>query len=234
MSETNLSDLPDRSQDYLKVIWDICERTGEPAALKDVAAQTGQKTSTASEAVRRLTDRGLVSHRPYAGMTLTGEGTRLALGMMRRHRLLEMFLCTTLGYTWDEVHEEADVLEHSVSDKLIERIDAHLGHPVRDPHGDPIPDVDGEMVGHVSESLSGVEEGGSVTVDRVSDRDPELLRYLADHGIRPGAGLTVLPAPFPGMSVVRVDRPSGPRGSDAPVDVPMTAAGIAAIHVTRD
>ena len=231
---TSLSDLPDRSQDYLKVIWDICERTGEPAALKDVAAQTGQKTSTASEAVRRLTDRGLVSHRPYSGVTLTGEGSRLALGMMRRHRLLEMFLCTTLGYTWDEVHEEADVLEHSVSDKLIERIDTHLGHPVRDPHGDPIPDADGEMVDIPSEVLTGIEEGIGVTVDRVSDRDPELLRYLAVHGIRPGAGLTVLPPLFPGMSVVRVERPAGPHGEHAATDVPMTAAGIAAIYVTRD
>ncbi|MBI8989484.1 iron dependent repressor, metal binding and dimerization domain protein [Corynebacterium meridianum] len=230
---TSLSDLPDRSQDYLKVIWDICERTGEPAALKDVAAQTGQKTSTASEAVRRLTERGLVRHRPYSGVTLTDEGTRLAIGMMRRHRILEMFLCTTLGYTWDEVHEEADVLEHSVSDKLIERIDAHLGHPVRDPHGDPIPDHDGAMVDSMSEPLSGVEEGANVTVDRVSDRDPELLRYLADHGIRPGAGLSVLPPPFPGMSVIRVERPSGTRGTDAPFDVPMTTAGIAAISVIR-
>ncbi|MBI8999386.1 metal-dependent transcriptional regulator [Corynebacterium sp. CCM 9185] len=234
MPETNLSDLPDKSQDYLKVIWDICERTGSPAMLKDVAAQTGQKTSTASEAVRRLTDRGLVSHRPYSGMTLTKEGTQLALGMMRRHRLLEMFLCTTLGYTWDEVHDEADVLEHSVSDKLIERIDAHLGYPVRDPHGDPIPDVDGAMVDIPSEVLTGVEEGVEVTVDRVSDRDPELLRYLADHGIRPGTGLTVLPPPFPGMSVVRVERPAGPHEEDTAADVPMTAAGIAAIYVTRD
>ncbi|MEZ2121593.1 MULTISPECIES: metal-dependent transcriptional regulator [unclassified Corynebacterium] len=229
----SLADLPDRSQDYLKVIWDICERTGEAAALKDVAAQTGQKTSTASEAVRRLTERGLVSHRPYSGVTLTEEGTRLALGMMRRHRLLEMFLCTTLGYTWDEVHEEADVLEHSVSEKLIERIDAHLGHPARDPHGDPIPDTDGEMIDDVSESLTGVEEGNRVTVDRVSDRDPELLRYLADHGIRPGARLTVLSPPFPGMSVVRVDRPAGAKEEQTPVEVPMTAAGIAAISVTR-
>lgn len=195
----HVSDLPDRSQDYLKAIWTVAEHTGHPAPVGELAARVGQKTTTASEAIRRLAVKGLVEHRPYQGVSLTAEGTRLALAMVRRHRLLETFLVQVLGYTWDEVHEDAELLEHSASDRFIERIDAHLGHPRRDPHGDPIPDVHGETGIHEWIPLAAVGAGETVTVEQADDRDPQLLRYLADHHLVPGARLTVAGPPVAGM-----------------------------------
>ncbi|GAB3699972.1 metal-dependent transcriptional regulator [Corynebacterium nasicanis] len=206
----HVTDLPDRSQDYLKAIWDIAEQTSAPVALGDLARATGQKLPTASEAVKRLARQGLVDHQPYAGVTLTAEGRRLALGMVRRHRLLETFLVTVLGYTWDEVHEDADLLEHGVSDRLLARIDTHLGHPARDPHGDPIPAADGsveELSGH---SLAAAQPGTDVIIEQINDHDPGLLRYLAEHGIGPGVRVSVAAAPVAGLLSVRVGRRTVP------------------------
>lgn len=217
----NVSELPEKTQDYLKVVWDLCERTGQAASLGDIADQMGQKTSTTSEGIKRLTERGLLDHPKYGGISLTDEGRSLAMVMVRRHRLIETFLHSMLGYSWDEVHVEADKLEHAVSDTFVARIDALLGHPARDPHGDPIPDVDGivETVG--LRDIGHVAIGESVVVDRIHDRDPELLRYLAENGIRPGVAVTVSATPYPGMRMLNVDGK----------DVPLAETSLWAINV---
>ncbi|WP_143336750.1 metal-dependent transcriptional regulator [Corynebacterium pacaense] len=202
----HISDLPDKSQDYLKTIWDITDRSaGRAATLGEIAEILGQKTPTASEAIKRLASRDLVHHERYAGVTLTPTGRALALEMVRRHRLLETFLHDVLGYTWDEVHEDADLLEHAASDRLIARIDAHLGHPDRDPHGDPIPTEEGVIEDLGNTTLASVEPGVSVSISRVHDTDPELLRYLAGHGVTPGSRITITDKPLAGMVTVLIE-----------------------------
>ncbi|ALC05112.1 hypothetical protein CDES_03295 [Corynebacterium deserti GIMN1.010] len=202
----HISDLPDRSQDYLKTIWDITELVDDkPAALGDIAEKMNQKTPTASEAIKKLATRGLVNHEKYAGVTLTEKGKALAIDMVRRHRLLETFLHDVLGYTWDEVHADADLLEHAASDKLIERIDAHLGRPRRDPHGDPIPNAEGVIEEVPRTTLAAIKPGETVTISRVQDIDPELLRYLAQYNVAPGSRITVNSGPLAGMVHIIVE-----------------------------
>ncbi|QYR18131.1 metal-dependent transcriptional regulator [Corynebacterium glutamicum] len=202
----HISDLPDRSQDYLKTIWDITELLDDqPAALGDIAEKMNQKTPTASEAIKKLAARGLVNHEKYAGVTLTEQGKMLAIDMVRRHRLLETFLHDVLGYTWDEVHADADLLEHAASDQLIERIDAHLGRPRKDPHGDPIPTAEGVIEESPRTTLEAVQPGETVTISRVKDIDPELLRYLAQYNASPGCRITVASGPLAGMVHVVVE-----------------------------
>lgn len=133
------------AQDYLKVIWTAQEWSQEKVSTKLLAERIGVSASTVSEAVRKLADQNLVVHARYGAITLTEEGRRAAVAMVRRHRLIETFLVQELGYGWDEVHDEAEVLEHAVSETLMARIDAKLGHPDRDPHGDPIPSADGAV-----------------------------------------------------------------------------------------
>lgn len=200
----HVSDLPDRSQDYLKAIWTVTEYSGGSAPLGELAARVGQKTTTASEAIRRLANKGLLKQEPYRGVMLTPKGRELAVAMVRRHRLLETFLVRALDYTWDEVHEDAELLEHAVSDRFLARIDAYLGHPDRDPHGDPIPDAQGRVEKVEGVSLAAIGEGESATVEQIDDRDPQLLRYLADHGVVPGAHLTVPGSPVAGVLRVKV------------------------------
>ncbi|QQU89226.1 metal-dependent transcriptional regulator [Corynebacterium glucuronolyticum] len=198
-------DLPDRSQDYLKAIYDHEERSSTPATLTKVAEVVGQKPSTASEAIKRLASIGLVNHERYQGITLTSEGRRIALAMARRHRVLETFLVETLGYTWDEVHEEADVLEHAVSDRFLERLDAQLGYPTHDPHGDPIPAADGTIAQTATVPLSRVAPGKGIRIARIGDSDPELLRYLAEQNILPGHIIDMPEPPVAGIAHVLVD-----------------------------
>ncbi|WP_130839438.1 metal-dependent transcriptional regulator [Corynebacterium neomassiliense] len=219
----HVSELPDRSQDYLKKIYDLQEwgRAGTGnyggATLSTLAAELGQRRSTASEAVKRLVAEGLVVHAPYGDITLSEEGRRLALQMVRRHRLIETYLQRELGYARDEVHNEAEVLEHAVSDLFIPRIDAAMGHPDRDPHGDPIPDPEGRVEESATVPLSGAQVGDRLYVDRVSDRDGALLRYLEDHGVLPGAVIEVGERPYPDMATVRV----------------LTAGGAAEVQLSR-
>ena len=170
------------AQDYLKVIWSAQEWTDRPVTTKALASRLGVGTSTVSETVRRLVDAGLVSHEPYGAVGLTDEGRAHALQMVRRHRLLETFLVAQLGYGWDEVHDEAEVLEHAVSDGFVERIATLLGDPVRDPHGDPIPGPDGSVRVPPARALW-ESQAGRWRVARISDADPELLRYLASVGL---------------------------------------------------
>ena len=180
-------------QDYLKVIWDLEEWDDGPVHPTDIAERTGMKQSTISGALSRMVNAGLVEHKPYGRVGLTSAGRRSAVTMVRRHRLLETFLVEVLGYSWDEVHEEADALEHAVSEKLVDRIDRYLGHPAQDPHGDAIPTESGSMpVVPLTKSLSHVEDGQTVRVWRVSDQDPALLRYLSKHKVRPGTLLKLV------------------------------------------
>jgi DtxR family transcriptional regulator, Mn-dependent transcriptional regulator len=177
------ADLTPVAQDYLKAVWSAREWADEAVTTGLLADRLGVGPSTVSETVRRLTAQGLLGHEPYRGIWLTDLGRRYALVMVRRHRLLETWLVRDLGYRWDEVHDEAEVLEHAVSDRLVDRISARLGHPERDPHGDPIPSATGRVVRPDAVSLVDLPTGGRGVIARISDADPEALRYLADLGL---------------------------------------------------
>ena len=157
-----------------------------------LAEKLGVRTSSASDGVKKLAEQGLVNHVTYGGITLTETGTRAALAMVRRHRLLETFLVQELGYEWDEVHDEAEVLEHAVSNRLVRAIDEKLGHPTRDPHGDPIPSADGAA--HLPNAVVlAMAAPGQYVISRISDADARRLRHFADLGITPDAMLSVSP-----------------------------------------
>jgi DtxR family Mn-dependent transcriptional regulator len=154
--------------------------------------------------VKRLAELGLVEHQPYHGVSLTGDGRRVALEVLRHHRLLELYLAESLGVPWDRVHEEAEVLEHVLSEELEELIAASLGDPRRDPHGDPIPTRDLMIDEGNTVSLQSLPAGARGTFTRVSDSDPEMLRFLAERGIAPGDELEVVEKqPFDGPLFVR-------------------------------
>lgn len=149
--------------------------------------------------------RAFVEHTPHRGVSLNDEGRKRALAVIRRHRLLETFLFQVLGFTWDEVHEEAERLEHYISDQLEQRIAEYLGHPAKDPHGDPIPSKDGKIVENAHVPLSEVALGSVVRVSRVSDEQSEVLRYLSSLGIEPGVTMTLADkAPFDGPFMVHL------------------------------
>ncbi len=201
----NPRDLTTVAQDYLKVIWTAQEWSLEKVSTKMLAERIGVSASTASESIRKLADQGLVDHEKYGAVTLTDAGRRAALAMVRRHRLMETFLVRILGYSWDEVHDEAEVLEHAVSDRMLDRIDAKLGYPKRDPHGDPIPAADGQVPTPDARQLSVCEDGDAGTVARISDADPEMLRYFDSVGITLDSRLLVLARrDFAGMISVAI------------------------------
>ena len=170
------------AQDYLKVVWSAGEWSTAPVTTKMLAERLGVGAPTVSETVRRLCDQGLLTHPPYGAVELTPLGRAHAVAMVRRHRLIETFLVRELGYGWDEVHDEAEVLEHAVSDLLVERLAARLGHPTRDPHGDPIPDADGSVRVPTARLLRDLEPGRWV-VARISDADPARLRTFTRLGL---------------------------------------------------
>ena len=198
------------AQDYLKVIWNAQEWSREKVSTKMLAEKIGVSASTASESIRKLAEQGLVDHEKYGAVTLTESGRRAALAMVRRHRLLEAFLVKELGYSWDEVHDEAEVLEHAVSDRLVARIDAKLGFPQRDPHGDPIPGSDGRVPTPPARQLWSCVDGDIGTVARISDKDPEMLRYFDSIGISLDSRLRVVTRrEFAGMISVAVESADG-------------------------
>ena len=220
--DSNPRDLTTVAQDYLKTIWTVQEWSHEKVSTKLLAERIGVSPSTASESIRKLADQGLVNHEKYGAVTLTDEGRRAALHMVRRHRLMETFLVNELGYSWDEVHDEAEVLEHAVSDLMLDRIDAKLGHPTRDPHGDPIPAADGRVPTPPARQLSECENGDAGTVARISDADPEMLRYFDSVGISLDSRLRVLARrDFAGLISVAIE---GGEGGDATVDLGSPAA----------
>ncbi|HJQ46659.1 MAG TPA: metal-dependent transcriptional regulator [Amycolatopsis sp.] len=194
-------------EDYIRVIYGLVER-GEPVTNTTLAGRLEVSPSSASGMVTKLSQQGLVEHVPYRGIALTPAGRLLARGVLRRHRLIETWLVKELSYTWDEVHTEADVLEHAVSDRLVERISAKLGHPARDPHGDPIPGADGSVEELPTRLLDELEPGSVGQIVRVWDTDPEMLRYLTDNAIALGERIEVLERrPFGGPLVVQVGSP---------------------------
>jgi DtxR family Mn-dependent transcriptional regulator len=198
------------AQDYLKVIWNAQEWSLDKVSTKMLAEKIGVSASTASESIRKLAEQGLVDHEKYGAVTLTESGRRAALAMVRRHRLLEAFLVKELGYSWDEVHDEAEVLEHAVSDRLVARIDAKLGFPQRDPHGDPIPGSDGQVPTPPARQLWSCADGDTGMVARISDKDPEMLRYFDSIGISLDSRLRVLTRrEFAGMISVAVESADG-------------------------
>lgn len=176
-------DLSPVAEDYLKVVWSAQEWSDAPVTTKLLAERLGVGPSTVSETVRRLRDQGLLEHAPYGTISLTEDGHRHAVAIVRRHRLIETYLVERLGYTWDEVHDEAEVLEHAVSELMVSRIDAALGHPTRDPHGDPIPTSEGDLDAPSARTLADCAAGERGTVTRISDADPDVLRYFAEVGI---------------------------------------------------
>lgn len=195
-------------EDYVRAIYGLAER-GEPVTNTTLATRMAVNPSSASGMVTKLGQAGLVAHAPYRGIELTSEGESLARAVLRRHRLIESYLVAELDYTWDEVHGEADRLEHVVSDRFVERVAGKLGNPERDPHGDPIPASDGSIEQLQTRLLDELEAGSVGEIVRVWDTDPELLRYLSDRAIRLGERVEVVERqPFGGPVVVNV-------GSDA-------------------
>ena len=193
-------------EDYLKAVYALETRVGGAVSTTALAERLGVTTGSVSGMLRRLADLGLVQHEPYRGVTLSEEGRRVALRTLRNHRLLELMLVELLDVPWDLVHREAELLEHALSDELADRIAAKLGNPHVDPHGDPIPGADLTLTEEETSSLDDLELGQSASFARVSDADPEMLRYLAERGIVPGVVLTVVDRqPFGGPLTVRLE-----------------------------
>jgi DtxR family Mn-dependent transcriptional regulator len=171
-------------ENYAKAIYQICAKLdGQPAATGQIAVEMGVAPGTVTSMLKTLSDAALATYTPYEGVRLTPAGDSLALRVMRRHRLIELFLVRTLDLTWDEVHEEAEHMEHAVSDLLIDRIDEFLGHPEADPHGDPIPRSDLSFSSPEGRCLSQCQPGERFQLARVLDQSPEFLRYLSEAGI---------------------------------------------------
>jgi len=193
-------------EDYVKAIYALARRREGPVGTSKLAERLGVAPATATAMLKRLDALGLVRHQRYHGVTLTAAGERLALEVIRHHRLLEAYLAEALGMPWDRVHEEAEVLEHYISEELEGLIAAKLGDPGFDPHGDPIPGPDLEAPPHdASRPLDQLQPGESASFTRVSDSDPEMLRFLAERGIRPGVRLSVTGRqPFGGPLLVEV------------------------------
>lgn len=185
-------------EDYLKAIYRL-ETPATAASTQQVADELGISGPSVTNMAKRLHDLALVSHEPYQGIRLTDRGRAVALEVVRHHRLLELYLTETLGFGWDEVHEEAERLEHHLSEALEARIDRALGYPTHDPHGDPIPSPSGDIPSVAPTRLDELLLNQTATVTRVSDRDPAKLRFLGDLGIRPGAAVRVIERfPFDG------------------------------------
>ena len=192
-------------EDYLKAVYRLQGSDGA-VTTQQLAEELGISGPSVTNMVKRLHELRLVAHAPYHGVRLTPAGEKVALEVLRHHRLLELYLAETLGYRWDEVHEEAERLEHHLSEELEARMDSALGHPTRDPHGDPIPGVDGTIAEVSATRLLDLEPGERAMVARVSDRDPDQLRFLGELGLRPGALVAVLERlPFEGPIRVRVE-----------------------------
>jgi DtxR family Mn-dependent transcriptional regulator len=175
-------------ENYVKTIYLLAQqsRTSE-VATGNIAAALGVLPGTVTSMLKTLDESNLATYTPYEGVRLTAAGRALALRVLRRHRLIEQFLSQTLNLSWDEVHEEAEHMEHAVSDALVDRIDAYLGHPTTDPHGDPIPQADGTIAAAADRSLAECAPGERFRVARVIDQSPEFLRYLSQSGIEIGA-----------------------------------------------
>jgi DtxR family Mn-dependent transcriptional regulator len=193
-------------EDYLKTIYSLAE-VETPVSTSRIAEARQVKPGSVTSMLQRLDKLNLVHYEKHYGVTLTESGQKIALEVIRHHRLLELYLSEALGFSWDEVHEQADILEHVISEKLEERIAHYLGHPKFDPHGDPIPDKDGAMESIPMMLLSETAVGATTQVARIQDdANSEMLRYLAELGLTPGKTITILDiAPFDGPLTLEVD-----------------------------
>jgi DtxR family Mn-dependent transcriptional regulator len=206
-------------EDYLKAIFELSRATGS-AATSEVASRLAVASASVSAMVRRLTGQGLVSHERYGALRLTKKGRTVALQLVRRHRVIEAYLVTALGYAWDEVHSEAERLEHAASPELINRMAAAIGEPAVDPHGAPIPTAHGTLEEPRYRTLGDLAPGEKARIVRVEDEDPELLRYLASLRFVPGASVRCLKKePYEGPLTIRV-------GSKAHIIGPPLAARV--------
>jgi DtxR family Mn-dependent transcriptional regulator len=182
-------------ENYLKAIYQgqaaLTSADGRLVPMGQVASALSVTPGTATTMVKALAESGLAEYEPYSGVRLTAAGEKLAALVLRRHRLVELFLVQVMGMKWDEVHEEAEKLEHVVSERLIERIDLMLGRPTHDPHGDPIPTADGEITPRHLESLLTCPVGQSLRVTRIADQDPAFLRFIESNGLKPGQAIEV-------------------------------------------
>jgi DtxR family Mn-dependent transcriptional regulator len=191
-------------EDYAKAIYALQQRSGAPVSTNALADRLNVTAASASGMVRKLGELGYATHAPYKGVELTETGRRIALEVLRHHRLLELYLAESLGVPWDRVHDEAEILEHHISEELEELIAAKLGDPTHDPHGDPIPTRELTIAESLTEALDALAIGARGRFVRISDSDPEMLRYLADRGIAPGDEFVVEDRqPFGGPLFVR-------------------------------
>lgn len=191
-------------EDYLKAIYAL-QQQGGVVSTSMLGELRGFKPGSVTGMIKKLAEMNLVQHTPYQGVQLTPSGERMALEVIRHHRLLELYLVEALGYSWDEVHEEAEKLEHHISEKLEARIAAHLGHPNVDPHGDPIPTLEGHLPISADLRLGELPVGATARIVRVRDQGADRLRYLADLGLTPGATVEVTAcAPFDGPVSVQI------------------------------
>jgi DtxR family transcriptional regulator, Mn-dependent transcriptional regulator len=203
------------AENYAKAIYELQSREPEGVGTTAVAQRLGVTPASASGMLRRLADDGIVEYAPYRGARLTPEGERIALEVIRHHRLIELFLAEVLGMPWDRVHEEAEVLEHHISEELEELIAAKLGEPALDPHGDPIPDRDLAISADDSVPLFDLGPGETGVFTRVSDSDASMLRYLAERSIQPGTSLIVKSRePFGGPLIIEIGDQTHPLGAE--------------------
>lgn len=193
-------------EDYLKTIFFIQKEKGKVATTA-LAKKMNIAPASATGMIKKLSELKLITYEPYQGVKLTGSGRRIALEVVRHHRLIELFLSESLGVPWDKVHEEAEKWEHVLSEDMEDRIDELLGFPTTDPHGSPIPDRNGRIAFESSLRLSEVEAGKTAIISEVKDNDPELLRYLGEMGFYPGTKLAVITvAPFDGPIEVHIGK----------------------------
>ncbi len=202
-----MTKLSQQMEDYLKTIYLLQEKSQQGVNTNAIATALAITPASVTGMIKKLAEMKLVRHAPYQGVELTKTGEKVALEVVRHHRLLELFLTESLGYSWDEVHAEADKLEHIISEDFEDRMAARLGNPQIDPHGDPIPAKDGTVVAIRQRALIDLAVGETAHIIRVTDRNPEMLRYAASLGLRPQVRVTLIAVePFGGSLQVRVGR----------------------------
>jgi DtxR family Mn-dependent transcriptional regulator len=191
-------------EDYLKTIYKL-QNGSDIVSTSDIAKTMSVSSASVTNMVKRLAQMGLVEYESYRGVTVTSTGKKVALEIIRHHRLLELYLREVMGYPWDKVHQEAEHLEHHISEEFEDKLDEMLGFPTHDPHGDPIPTREGQIADSTTDPLANFEPGESVVIQRVSDSDPEMLSYLEKIGLMPGALLEIVgKAPFHGPITILV------------------------------